>query len=264
LILGIFLSLLIPKPIIGLIYLNDAIGSTTAQEMISEINYARQTPQVRAIVLVLNSPGGTVTDTESVYMELNRLRQSKPVVTIVEGMAASGAYYLAAGTDYIFAKPSSDVGNVGVIGSLPSAPGVDEEVFSTGPYKLLGSPRDTYVREMEMLKQGFLQAVLLGRGSRLKTTSEVILRGEIWPGSEALRMGLIDELGAQSQAIDKAGSLAHISHYQVEDLRDLAGLPEVVPSQQFYMTSSDGSQLPYPKNPGIYLLYIPPGESKLP
>lgn len=264
LVLGILASLLIPKPVIGLIYLNDAIGSTTAQEMISEINYARQAPQVRAVVLVLNSPGGTVTDTESVYMELNRLRQSKPVVTIVEGMAASGAYYLAAGTDYIFAKPSSDVGNVGVIGSLPSTPGVDEEVFSTGPYKLWGSTRDTYVREMEMLKQGFLQAVLLGRGSRLKTTSEVILRGEIWPGSEALRMGLIDELGAQSQAIDKAGSLAHISHYQVEDLRDLAGLPEVVPTQQFYMTSSDGSQLPYPKNPGIYLLYIPPGESKLP
>ncbi len=114
LIIGILLSLLIPKPVIGVIRLNDAIYAQTANDLIAQITYAREHPEVRAVVLVLDSPGGTVVDTEAVYMELSRLRQSKPVVTWVSGMAASGAYYLSSGTDYVVAVPSSEVGNVGV------------------------------------------------------------------------------------------------------------------------------------------------------
>ncbi|HNN14811.1 MAG TPA: ATP-dependent Clp protease proteolytic subunit, partial [Anaerolineales bacterium] len=91
LILGILISTLIPKPIIGVIRLEDAIYSFTAQNMIKQIQYAIDHPEVRAVVLVFDSPGGTVVDTEAVYMELTRLRAMKPVVTAVNGMAASGA-----------------------------------------------------------------------------------------------------------------------------------------------------------------------------
>jgi len=261
LIAGILLSLLVPRPIIGIIYLNDAIYSNTAQEMITQIIYAREHAEVRAVILVLNSPGGTVTDTESVYMELARLRQNKPVITMIEGMAASGAYYISSGTDYILAKPSSEVGNVGVIGYMPSPPTIYEEVYSTGPYKLWGSPRDTFMREMEMMKGGFLKAVLLGRGQALKVPSEVVLRGQIWPGTEALRMGLIDELGTQSRAYEKAAQLARITHAKVEDLRTLAGIPSIVPAS-FFMLTEDGKSTSYPKEPGIYYLYIPPMEKQ--
>ncbi len=259
LIIGIILAAFIPQPIIGVIRLDDSIYSQSAQDMIAQIQYARDHTQIRAVVLVLNSPGGTVTDTESVYLELARLREKKPVVTMVESMAASGAYYLSVGTDYILAKPSSEVGNVGVIGYLPSDPTVMEELYSTGPYKLWGSPRDTFVREMEMMKQGFLQAVLLGRGDALKVAPEVVLRGQIWPGAEALRMGLIDELGPQSRAYEKAAQMAHIAHYRAEDLRPLSGLPEYTTVSVFGQASEE-SQDTYPKASGIYFLYVPPVE----
>ena len=264
LIAGLLLSLFIPQPVIGTINLNDAIYSTTASEMISQIRYARTHPEIKAVVLVLNTPGGTVTDTESVYMEIARLRQVKPVISVVEGMAASGGYYLLSGTDYAFAKPSSEVGNIGVISYLPPAPAVLEEVYSTGPYKMWGEPRDTAMREMEMLKQGFYTAVTLGRGSRLKVPREVILRGQIYPGSEALRMGLIDELGSVSQAYDKAAILTHISNYRIEDLRTLAGVP-TPPTNSLpfgFFRTKEGVSTGYPNSPGIFMLYIPNAEGQ--
>jgi protease-4 len=257
LIVGILLSLLIPKPVIGVIRLNDAIYSSTARDLISQIDFARDDPDVRAVVLILDSPGGTVVDTEAVYMELARLRQAKPVVTWVSGMAASGAYYLSSGTDYIVAVPSSEVGNVGVIGYLPPSPIVLEDTISTGPYKLWGSPRDTTIREIEMLKQGFFQAVTLGRGNRLKIGPEILLRGQIWPASEALHLGLIDQLGSQTDAYEQAARLAHLWHYQAVDLYSTAIFNQTSSPLGFFLETKDGVQLPYPSKPGVYMLCIP-------
>ena len=257
LIVGILLSLLIPKPVIGVIRLNDAIYASTAKDLISQIDYARDNPDVRAVVLILDSPGGTVVDTEAVYMELARLRQVKPVVTWVSGMAASGAYYLSSGTDYIVAVPASEVGNIGVIGYLPPTPIVIEDTISTGPYKLWGSPRDTTVREIDMLKQGFFQAVTLGRGSRLKIGPDIVLRGQIWPASEALHLGLIDQLGSETDAYDQAARLAHLWHYHAVDLYQPAIYVKTSSPLGFFLQSKDGVELPYPSRPGIYMLYIP-------
>jgi len=257
LLLGIIAAAFIPRPIVGVIYLDAAIDSYSAQDMIEQITYASEHPRVRAVVLVMNSPGGTVTDTESVYMELAKLRETKPVVTMIEGMAASGGYYLSVGTDYILAKPSSMVGNIGVIGYTPEAPSVGDDVYSTGPYKLFGFPRDNFIRQLEMLKQGFLQAVLLGRGDALKVGPEVVVSGQIWHGAEALRLGFVDGLATRGEAFDKAAELAHIANYKVEDLRPLAGLPESSYYYFFYETP-EGKVTPYPREQGIYMLYIPP------
>ena len=259
LIAGILIAALIPQPVVGLINLNTSIDASSAKDLIAQIYYARTHSEVRAIVLMLDSPGGTVTDTEAVYLEILKLRKSKPVVTSINSMAASGAYYLTVGTDYVFAKPTSEVGNIGVIGYLPPAPTIFEGIISTGPYKLWGTPRDTYVRQIEMIKQGFFEAVKAGRGDRLKAGPDVVLSGQIWPGSEGLQLGLIDELGAQSDAIEKAARLGHISNFKTEDLGPLAlSQPATTPTYQFFATSSQGVTLPYPKEPGIYMLYIPP------
>jgi protease-4 len=263
LVLGILLSLVIPRPIIGLIYLNDAIYAYSANDLIAQINYARDHPEVRAVVLVLDSPGGTVADTEAVYLELTRLRQSKPVVTLVQGMAASGAYYLAVGTDHIMSGPSSMVGNIGVITELPPEPVIQENIATTGPYKMYGTTRDTLLREMEMIKQGFFQAVMLGRGEKLQIGPEILLRGQLWTGGEALQLGLVDEIGSHSEAITRASQLALIRHYQTSDLRDLTGLSEPYP-YYFFLETPDGVLTPYPKEPGTYLLYIPPMDRRLP
>ncbi|MEW6716424.1 MAG: S49 family peptidase [Chloroflexota bacterium] len=258
LVAGILVAAFIPRPIIGVIYLNDAIYSYSARDMITQITYARDHPEVRAVVLVMDSPGGTVADSEAVYLELSKLRETKPVITSIGSMAASGGYYLSVGTDYIFAKPTSEVGNVGVIGYLPPAPMLYEDIVSTGPYKMWGSPRDTFLRQMEMIKQGFYQAVKLGRGDNLKIGPEVLLRGEIWPGSEALRLGLIDAIGTETEAIKKAAEMALVSHYQVADLRDLAGIESVYYYYPFYYTTEEGITTSYPAESGLYLLYIPP------
>lgn len=254
LLIGLVIAAAIPRPVIGVIRLNDAIDPTTARSLITQIDYAIQHPEIRAVVLALDSPGGTVVDTESVYMELTRLREKKPVVTVINGMSASGAYYLTANTDYVYAKPTSLVGNVGVIGYLPPAPFIYEEIISTGPYKLWGSPRDTDMRQIEMIKQGFYQAVTLGRGDRLKIGPEVLLRGQIWPGSEALRLGLIDEIGSENDAFRKAAELARVWHFGTAELNYLAALSG--PSG-FFIQSPEGITLPYPSEPGIYMLYIP-------
>ena len=256
LIIGVLIAAAIPRPIIGVIHLDTAIDSYAAGDLIAQIDYARQRTEVRAVVLMVDSPGGTVVDTESIYQELLQLRQDKPVVASVAGMAASGAYYLSVGTDYIIANPTSEVGNIGVIGTLPDNPAIFESLVSTGPYKLWGEPRDTFQREMEMIKQDFYQAVKLGRGDRLLVGPEVILTGRIWPGSEALRIGLIDSLGSQSVAISTAARLARISNYRVTDLAGLVGIQ--ASSSGFFAQSPDGVTLPYPNQTGIYLLYIPP------
>ena len=255
LLIGILIASAIPRPLIGIIRLDDAIYNLSARDMLTQINYASEHPKIRAVVLAIDSPGGTVVDTEAIYMELARLRAKKPVVIAINGMAASGAYYLAVNSDYVYAKPTSLVGNVGVIGYLPPAPFITEDIISTGPYKLWGSPRDTDIRQIEMIKQGFYQAVMLGRGDRLLTGPETILSGKIWPGIEAVRLGVVDELGTENDAIHKAVQLARVWHYESVELRGLVGVQNS--SIPFFIQSPDGIVLPYPTKPGIYMLYIP-------
>jgi len=262
LVIGIIISLAIPRPVIGVIRLNDAIYSFTARDLINQINYAKDNPKVSAVVLVLDSPGGTVVDTEAIYMELTRLREKKPVVTVVNGMAASGAYYLSVNTDYIYAKPTSLVGNVGVIGYLPSVPFIYEGIISTGPYKLFGSPRDLEMRQIEAVKQGFFQAVMLGRGDRLNMDAETLLRGQIWSGSDSLELGIIDAFGTETDAAKKAASLAHVSHYDVVELNTIVQSGFQMPALGFFLQNEDGVTLPYPSEAGMYLLYVPPSPVK--
>lgn len=260
--LGILISLLIPRPAVGVIYMDDAIFSTTARDLNEKIIAARTNPDIKALVLVLNSPGGTVSDTESVYRELLLLRQSKPVVTVIEGMAASGGYYLASASDYIFSKASSEVGNIGVIGYLPDSPIALETVYSTGPYKMWGMPRESFVREMEMLKRQFLQVVRQGRGERLKMTDEEILGGQVYSAGDALRLGLVDRFGSVSDGLDKAASLAGISHFETVDMDGLVSA-QATP-EPFFQGSADGLISSYPRKAGLYFLYVQPAEEVIP
>jgi protease IV len=255
---GMLAAAAIPRPMVGVIHLSDAIYASTAGDLLKQIDYARSHAEISAVVLVLDSPGGTVADTESVYLELLKLRKTKPVVVSINSMAASGAYYLTSAADYAFAKPTSDVGNIGVIGYLPSVPAIYEGIISTGPYKLWGWPRDTYTRQIEMIKQGFYGAVKAGRGDNLKAGPDVVLSGRLWPGTEAFRLGLVDALGAQSDAVEKAASLAKIRNYEVVNLADQLKSQTTNSSSGFFAQTATGALLPYPKEGGIYLLYIPP------
>ena len=257
LIAGIILAAFIPQPVIAVIEITDPIEEAVSRQVISQIQYAEQHWDVRAIVLVLNSPGGTISDTELVYMELNRLRRYKPIVTMVKNLSASGSYYISMASDYIIANPSAMVGNIGVIGYLPNTPQIFEDVISTGPYKLWGGSVVSIVRQIDMMKKGFLEAVQRGRGNRLQVTGERILQGELLPASEALRMGMIDAVGTFSEAIEEAASRAHVVNYKVLDVAKAVKAEERAATASFFGEDENGISTGLPRDAGIYYLYIP-------
>lgn len=252
---GILLASFIPQPKIGLIEIKDPLDNQVGKAVVEQIQYAYDHPDIKAVVMVLDCPGGTINDTELIYLELNHLREKKPAVTMVQGLSASGAFYISMATDYIYSNPSAMVGNVGVIGQIPPVPIILEETYSTGPYKFWGSARDTYVRQIDMMMRSFLKAVEVGRGERLAIPLETVSRGEIYPAAEALSYGLIDALGSQSEAIRKAAQLAHIANYEVVDLEKLIE-EEQTEAAAFYAVDDNGQITGYPREPGFYYLYI--------
>jgi ClpP class serine protease len=106
-----------------------------------------------------------------------------------------------------------------------------------------------------MIKEAFLSAVKIGRGDRIKAPTEVITSGKIWLGSEAVSLGFADEIGTESDALDKAAKLAGVAHYEATDLRELAGIIDY--SSSFFIKSPEGVVMPYPVEPGTYMLFIP-------
>ncbi len=150
---------------------------------------AENDPAIRAVVLDIASPGGEVTASEDLYFDILKLRESKPVVASVRELAASGAYYIASAADVIYAKPASEVGNIGVISYLPDPDLVDEYLLTTGPFKLSGGPQVGYLRKLEMLKDTFVAAILAQRADRLTGGPEVLSRGRNLPGSRGAENG---------------------------------------------------------------------------
>ncbi|MCB9419411.1 MAG: S49 family peptidase [Ardenticatenaceae bacterium] len=250
---------LVPQPEIGIVRLSYDINSLTAYEITEQLAYARTDPAVKAVVLVINSPGGSAAYSEELYLDVLNLRADMPVVASVDLLAASGAYYMAAAADEIYAKPTSAVGSIGVISSLPGDVYIEEEVLTTGPYKAFGGTRDGSVRQIERAKFAFLEAVRNGRSGRLEVSDDVLSRAEIFTGVQALEMGLIDGLLANEEAVQKAAELAGISNFKVVELYPLtfdgqtqytfAYEPPPIDQQKLWAQPSDLA-------PGLYYRYL--------
>ena len=222
LLIGLYIApRIVPAPKIGIIRLYYEINPATAFEFREQLDYARNDPSIDAVVLVVNSPGGTASDSENLYMEVLDARNDFPVVTSIDFLAASGAYYIAAATDAIYAKPGSAVGSIGVISSLPDTVFIEEDILTTGPYKSFGGTRDGFARRTETLKFAFLSAVEAGRGEKLQTELDFLSRAEIYDGVLAEEMGLIDGMRSTSEAIAEAGRLAGLRDYEVVELYPL-------------------------------------------
>ena len=169
----------------------------------------------------MNTPGGGAAPSEFLYMEIARLREKKPVVMVMNDLVASGGYMMALGTNFIYAQPSSFVAGVGVIlsplpGLVPRQP--SERTALTGPFKGGGGDRRHFVALTDQLKQAFAQMVLVERGDRLQISLEELMEGKIYAGVEGVRLGLVDAIGASTDAIEKAASLANVSGYDLVDV----------------------------------------------
>jgi protease-4 len=216
---GVLLSvLLLPAPQVAVVRVEGDIWGPYATAVRDALEPAGQSRDVRAVVLDISSPGGEVTSSEDLYYQVLRLREAKPVVAAIGELGASGAYYLAAGADVIYAKPGSTVGNIGVISILPDPDLVDEKLITSGPFKLSGGSQVAAIRQIEMLKQTFLAAILAQREDRLQVSPDELSEGNVYLGLRAQQMGLVDEVGSRSDAVQAAVRLAGLRHYDLVDL----------------------------------------------
>ncbi|GBD10698.1 Protease 4 [bacterium HR23] len=238
----------------------------TAVDIASKVLYARERPDIKAVVVRLDSPGGTVSASEEVFLQFAELRQRKPLVVAVDDLAASGCYMAVLGANYVFVKPTSFVGNVGAIFLLPRDIGRPiEDLVTTGPFKAEGASYRMYVNMLEMIKEAFWTAVQSQRGERLRLSREEVLTGRVYLGMEAVRYGLADEVGTVSDAIRKAAQLAGLRRYTVVDVnaemarlhpQGGAGYTLDAPGTPKYQTVH--ALLSHARFPYIYYLYVEP------
>lgn len=209
------------KPAVGVINIPfTVIDGGSAFVIGRHLDYALQDDSIKAVVISLSSPGGGASSSERLYFHTRRLRDEKPVVIVMNGMAASGGYMMAMGGNYIYAQPTSLVGNVGVIGisggTLP--PVLPEIITTTGPHKLTGGSRQHWINLIDLVKDRFAKMVMHERGDRIRITEAQLLEGNLYVGQDAVSLGLIDEIGVTGDAVEKAAELAGIGRYGIVDV----------------------------------------------
>jgi protease-4 len=193
-------------------------------EVIPTIRRFAKSEQVRAVVLRVESPGGGVTPSQEIYRELTRLKEKKPVIASLGGVAASGGYYIASACNAIVANPGTITGSIGVLMETVNVQGLLDKlgvrggVIKAGTYKDLGSPlREMTAEERQILKtmledvhQQFISAVATGRNME-EAAVRTLADGRVYSGEQAQRLGLVDHLGNLQDAITLAAEKAGIT-----------------------------------------------------
>ena len=220
LVLGALISIpLIPKPNIAIITISAPyLDQAYTDDILDMLRYARGDDSIKAIVLRIDTPGGGASATEQVYLDVLQIREQKPIVASIGARGASGGYYIAVASNFIYAEPTSQLGSIGAWCILPTPEELDEDIITTGPFKATGGSRRKVTDELEMVRQEFVAAVTSQRGDRLKLSEVELSRAETYSGVESLGYGLIDDIGTSTAAIEKAASLAHIRNYEVVKL----------------------------------------------
>ncbi|MFQ5816056.1 MAG: S49 family peptidase, partial [Candidatus Hydrothermarchaeaceae archaeon] len=228
LILGYLIFSFYAEPKIGVIKLTGTINDANTDEIISMLRYARERDDIKAVVLKVNSPGGSASLSEEIYMTVLSLKEEKPVVASMDQIGASGAYFSAVGANLIYAKPTSIVGSIGVVTGLPRAVDLDEDVLTSGPLKELGATRRDWAYQAKEVAETFTNSVILERGDKLKLDKEELSSGGLYIGVEAKKNGLVDELGSTEDAIAAAAKLAGIRRYSLMDVNEKLGFQRLV------------------------------------
>jgi hypothetical protein len=181
------------------------------------INQAMHNESVKAVVIGIDSPGGSANQIEKIYLDLLMLKEKKPMVAFTT-TALSGGYYISVASDYILTNPTSMIGSIGVIGTGPSTLIPSDQVLESGPYKATGYSKLLFPFNLSHALDKFVLAVETGRGERLGVTSTEIKKAMIYLGAEALEKGMVDEIGSLQKAIERAATEANLESYQVVDL----------------------------------------------
>jgi len=223
-------NVLVVVPVSGVISAETTGGGylPTVQDtdrMVRYLEALAKRPEVKAVVLRINSPGGNVAAVQEIYNQILNLRQHKKIVVAsFLDIAASGGYYLACAADRIVANPGSLCGSIGVLMQIGNVEdllkkiGIKVDTFRSGEYKDIGSPfRSITPMEKQLLNavindayQQFLEAVIKGRPKMSESKVREIADGRIFTGHQAKEIGLVDELGDREKAIEVAKELTGI------------------------------------------------------
>lgn len=186
---------------------------------------------VKAVVLRINSPGGSAYTSEQIWKQVYELKKKKPVVVSMGSVAASGGYYIASGASKIIAEPNTLTGSIGIFGMFPNTAGLfnklalTTDIVKTNRYADFGDPARPMTDDEKALIQGyiergydtFLTRCAEGRGVS-KADIDSIGQGRVWTGEQALKIGLVDELGGIERAVELAGELAEIYNYNIMEV----------------------------------------------
>ncbi|QXP56050.1 signal peptide peptidase SppA [Cellulophaga sp. HaHa_2_95] len=195
----------------------------------SSLKKAREDDAVKAIVLRVNSPGGSALTSDIIWREIELTKAIKPVVVSMGDVAASGGYYIAVGADKIFAEPTTITGSIGVFGTIPNATelaeniGINAEQVGTNKnsvdYSLFEPMTDGFRNMIQESVEGtyntFLERVAEGRKITV-AEADSMAQGRVWSGVDAKNLGLVDELGSLDDAIKSAAELADVASYGIK------------------------------------------------
>ncbi len=205
---------------------NEQMGSETISQAIRE---ARLDKNVKAIVLRVNSPGGSALASDVMWREVVLAKQAKPVIVSMGDVAASGGYYISCAADKIIASEKTITGSIGVFGVIPNAEGLFTNKFGitfdrakTNKHSdimtifrpLTGDEKDIIQIGVEKIYDDFIGKVAEGRGMT-KEQVDSIGQGRVWTGADALKIGLVDEIGGLEKAIDVAKDMAKLKNFKV-------------------------------------------------
>ena len=227
------------------------------EDLLSKIRQAREDPGIRAAVLFVDSPGGSVTETEAIHRALKDLAREKPLVAAFGTVAASGGYYVATAAREIFTPATAVTGSIGVIATLPQVQGllaklgVQVEVLKEGRLKDMGSGLRPLTPEERTLIQGYMREAYelfvarVAEGRHLpKDKVRQLADGRIYSGTQAIALGLADREGYLEDAAKRAAELAGLEGFRLVRYVKPKGLLDGLLGEEFPLgLSSETEQL---------------------
>ncbi len=207
------------------------MASLITEKMARELIKLKEDKAVKAVVIRVNSPGGSAYVSDQIWKQVKALKEEKPVVVSMGNVAASGGYYISCAANQIVAEPNTLTGSIGVFGMFPNMTGLFEkldvtsDVVKTHAFTDLGNIARPMTADEKVLVQGaiernyrtFLARCAEGRGMSVEAI-DAIGQGRVWTGEQALANGLVDRLGDLDTAIQVAADLADLSEYSIQSV----------------------------------------------
>lgn len=198
-----------------------------AEDFCETVHALRADSAVKAVVLRVNSPGGSALAADNIWCELLALQRVKPVVVSMGGYAASGGYYISCASDYIVCEPTTITGSIGVYGLIPNAQRLAKEVgVGFDQYSTTINPLSVPFRPLSERQKMMLQASvektyevfskIVGAGRQMQPGEvEELAEGRVWSGIDAHALGLVDQLGGLEEALEMAAELSQVDDYEL-------------------------------------------------